>query len=101
MDSNSFTGTIPTQLGQLDMLIFLSAADLALNGMMPSQVCENRGEPTNPANGNLAVLIADCDPADQRVSSGLRSYEIACVSISYVIYFRYILCHILSFLGIL
>jgi hypothetical protein len=78
------------------MLIFLSAADLALNGMMPSQVCENRGEPTNPANGNLAVLIADCDPADQRVSSGLRSYEIACVSISYVIY-SFVISYVIYF----
>lgn len=67
LDSNSLTGTIPSQLGQLDMLIFMSAAGLQLNGIMPSQVCVNRGEPTNPDNGNLAVLIADCDPADQKV----------------------------------
>ena len=51
------------------MLIFMSVADLDLNGIMPSEVCANRGEPTNPENGNLAVLISDCDAADQKVSS--------------------------------
>lgn len=71
LDSNSLTGTIPSQLGQLDMLIFMSAADLQLNGIMPSQVCVNRGEPNNPDNGNLAVLIVDCDPADQKVGDYL------------------------------
>ena len=69
LDSNSFTGTIPTQLGQLDMLIFMSVADVDLNGLMPSQVCANRGEPANPDNGNLAILISDCDVADQKVST--------------------------------
>lgn len=49
------------------MLIFMSTTDLNLNGMMPSQVCANRGDPTDPSNGNLAVLIADCDPANQKV----------------------------------
>mmetsp|Transcript_32688 Transcript_32688/g.67063 ORF Transcript_32688/g.67063 Transcript_32688/m.67063 type:complete len:103 (-) Transcript_32688:2123-2431(-) len=61
LDSNEFDGTIPTELGELNELVFAAFTDLNLNGMMPSQVCSNRGNPTDPSDGNLAVLVADCD----------------------------------------
>lgn len=67
LDSNGFTGTLPSQLGELKMLIFMSVADLNLNGIMPPRVCANRGEPNDPNNGNLAVLIADCTTPNPKV----------------------------------
>lgn len=67
IDSNEFSGTIPTQLGNLKELVFASLTDLNLNGMMPSQVCANRGIPSDPSNGNLSELIADCETPDSKV----------------------------------
>ena len=67
LDNNQFTGTISTQLGELKELVFMSLANLELNGMMPSQVCSNRGNPTDPTDGNLAVLIADCATPNPKV----------------------------------
>lgn len=70
----------------------MSVADLDLNGIMPSQVCANRGEPTNPENGNLAVLISDCDAADQKVSSCAYYWRLAfiiCTDYRLEHHFRY------------
>eukprot|EP00804_Cyclotella_cryptica_P004037 CCRYP_015449-RB/>CCRYP_015449-RB protein AED:0.36 eAED:0.36 QI:1362/0.75/0.8/1/0.75/0.4/5/0/218 len=78
LDSNDFTGTLPSQLGDLKMLIFMSVVDLNLNGIMPPQVCTNRGEPNDSNNGNLAVLIADCTTPDPKHDSAAKVFCECC-----------------------
>ena len=55
--SNDFTGTIPSQLGELKLLKSLQLQANELSGEMPSEICSLR-------SGALEGLVADCDSTD-------------------------------------
>lgn len=55
--SNDFTGTIPSQLGELKLLKSLQLQANELSGEMPSEICSLR-------SGVLEGLVADCDSTD-------------------------------------
>ena len=54
MEKNEFSGTIPSELGELKNLDFFVSIDNSITGTMPAEICNN------VENGNLKYLFVDC-----------------------------------------
>ena len=54
MEKNEFSGTIPSELGQLQHLDFFVAIDNDITGNMPEEIC------SRVDSGTLKYLFVDC-----------------------------------------